>query len=345
LAKPWSKDVNFPVALAPMVGLSHVALRMMVRRYLPANAKTFWPTEMLSSWRLEKEQVGSTPETFRHAQENGLCPQILGNEEIPIRTAVQRLADWGAEAIDINMGCPVRKALKHNYGVALMGDADYAAKVVDMTVRNSKLPVSVKLRAGMQNDREYLLKFTKGLAEAGAAWVTLHPRVAADKRRGRADWSQIQFLQNELPIPVIGNGDVQTVDDVFAMLEQTDCSGVMVGRALTARPWLLWQVGKKMGFENPPGFEGEPPTTPLEEGAEYGRALNHFTETLREYFSEEDGMKRLKFFVRVSMVWLEFGQTLWANIAACKTYDEALAAAERFFSMPQRMTGKTQLRE
>jgi tRNA-dihydrouridine synthase len=328
-----------------MVGLSHVALRLLVRRYLPANAKTFWPTEMLSSWRLEKEQVGATPETFRHVSEDGLCPQILGNEELPIRTSVRRLADWGAEAIDINMGCPVRKALKHNYGVALMGDADYAAQVVDMTVRNTKLPVSVKLRAGMQNDRDYLLKFSQGLVRAGAAWITLHPRIAADKRRGRADWSQIEFLQKELPIPVIGNGDVQTCDDVFAMLEQTNCSGVMVGRALTARPWLLWQVGKKLGFGNPGGLAGDPPSTPFEEGAEYGRALRFFIETLREYFSEEDGMKRLKFFVRVSMVWLEFGQTLWADVSKCKTYDEALSAGDRFFLQPQRMTGKTQLRE
>jgi tRNA-dihydrouridine synthase len=328
-----------------MVGLSHVALRSMVRRYLPAHAKTHWPTEMLSSWRLEKEEVGATPETFRRPEEEGLCPQILGNEEPPIRQAVAKLKDWGAEAIDINMGCPVRKALKHNYGVALMGDADYAAKVVEMTVRNTRLPVSVKLRAGMQNDRDYLLKFTKGLSGAGASWITLHPRVAADKRRGRADWDQIRFLTEELAIPVIGNGDVQTVDDVFSMLETTGCAGVMVGRALTARPWLLWQVGKRLGFENPPGFSGEPPSTPLEEGAEYGRALRFFIETLREHFSEEDGLKRLKFFVRVSMVWLEFGQTLWADVSKCKTLGEALQATDRFFSMPQRMTGKTQLRE
>lgn len=343
--RTWSEAVNFPLALAPMVGLSHVALRLLIRRYSPIGAKTHWPTEMLSSWRLEREDVGSTPETFRHSEEDGLCPQILGNEEKPIRISVERLRDWGATAIDINMGCPVRKALRHNYGVALMGDAEYAAKVVEMTVRNTQLPVSVKLRAGLQNDREYLFKFSKGLAEAGASWVTLHPRVAADKRRGRADWDQIGFLQKELPIPVIGNGDVQTCEDVFAMLETTGCSGVMVGRAFTARPWLMWQVGKKLGFENPVGMVGEPPLTPLEEGAEYGRALRFFIETLREYFSLEDGMKRLKFYVRVSQVWLEFGHSLWASISKCRDYNQALAAVDVFFSLPQKMMSKTQLRE
>src|SRR3954462_8567505 len=106
--------VDFPVALAPMVGLSHVALRLLVRRYLPAGAVTVWPTEMLSSWRLPREILGSTPETYRGEHEDFLVPQILGNEEEPSRESVARLADWGATGIDINMGCPVRKALKHN---------------------------------------------------------------------------------------------------------------------------------------------------------------------------------------------------------------------------------------
>lgn len=331
--------------LAPMVGLSHVALRLLVRRYLPTGARTYWPTEMLSSWRLGKENLGQTAETKRAIDEDNLVPQILGNEEDPIRESVGRLRDWGARAIDINMGCPVKKALRHNYGVALMGDADYAAAVVDMTVRNTSLPVSVKLRAGLQNDTDYLLRFTKGLARAGAAWITLHPRLAGDKRRGRADWDQIRFLQEELPIPVIGNGDVQTADDVFRMLETTRCSGVMVGRALTARPWLLWQVGRAWGLENPPGLTGDPPSTPLEEGAEYGRALLFFIDTLREYFSDDTGLVKLKFFVRVSQVWLEFGHALWASISKCQSYDEAALAVERFFSVPQKMTEKTQLRE
>src|SRR5665213_1694659 len=184
--------VNFPVCLAPMVGLSHVALRLMVKRYLPEGAITPWPTEMLSSWKLPREILGETVETFRDADEYPLVPQILGNEEGPIAESVRRLVDWGAAGIDINMGCPVKKALRHNYGVALMGDPEYASEVVRMTVRNSKVPVSVKLRAGIQKDMEFLLRFTKGLEDAGAAWITLHPRVGEQKRRGAADWSQIR---------------------------------------------------------------------------------------------------------------------------------------------------------
>jgi nifR3 family TIM-barrel protein len=241
--------VNFPLCLAPMVGLTHVALREVMREYLPQNAYTIWPTEMLSSRRLPNEDFKTTPEIMRAAYEPGLVPQILGNEEKEIAASVARLIEWGAEAIDINMGCPVQKALKHNYGVALMGDPDYAAEVVAMTVRNSSVPVSVKLRAvGSSKEFDELLKFVTGLRKSGAAWVCLHPRTAAQKRRGWADWEQIKQLHQAVDFPVIGNGDVQTVEDAIAMLQETGCDMAMAGRGLAARPWMLWQMGKQMDF-------------------------------------------------------------------------------------------------
>lgn len=338
--------VNFPVCLAPMVGLSHVATRLMVKRYLPAGAVTPWPTEMLSSWRLPREVLGSTVETFRGDDESPLVPQILGNEEKPIAESVRKLADWGAEGVDINMGCPVSKALRHNYGVALMGDPEYAREVVSLTVRNSRIPVSVKLRAGMQKDLEFLKRFTKGLEEAGASWITLHPRVGEQKRRGAADWSQIKIVRENLKIPVIGNGDVQCAEDVFAMLEQTGCDSVMVGRALSARPWLLWQIGENLGFETPPEFTGRrAPSTPYEEGAEFGTAALHKIDLLEKYFSFEDGFKRFKFHLRMTGGWLEFGHTLHAKCSRAHSYSELRTTISEFFAGPQKMYARTSLRE
>lgn len=336
--------VNFPVSLAPMVGLSHVAVRAMVRRYLPEGATTFWPTEMLSSWRLPREEVGATPETLRLKEESELVPQILGNEEEPIRESVARLVKWGASGIDINMGCPVSKALRHNYGVALMGDVDYAAKVVEMTVRSAPVPVSVKLRAGLQNDPEFLVKFVRGLENSGAAWLTLHPRVGHMKRRGAADWSQIAYVRERVGIPVVGNGDVQCVDDVFAMIEQTGCDNVMVGRALVARPWLLAQVGARMGFAKPESLDAIP-ETPEEEGREFGRAALFLCDELERHFDWEGGSKRFKFYIRMTMGWLEFGQHLFSLVSRAKSYDDLRASLLKFFSAEQRMSARTQLRE
>ncbi len=341
-----SGKVDFPLCLAPMVGLSHVATRLMMREYLPEGVYTLWPTEMLSSRRLPKEDLSKTPETLRGADEIGLSPQILGHEESFIEPSVKKLIDWGAEAIDINMGCPVQKALKHNYGVALMGDANYAAEVVHMTVKNSSVPVSVKLRAGHQADEAYLLNFVKGLSEAGASWICLHPRTTEQKRRGSADWRQIKNLREQVSIPIIGNGDVQTLEDVLQMLEQTDCDSVMVGRALTARPWLLWQLGEKLGLKAPPNKSGRAPSTAFEEGAEYGRSLKRLLELMQEYFiSESLVIRKFRFYVRTSCVWLTFGNELYSCVTKATTVDETFKALEAFFDQPVSMSQKTELRQ
>lgn len=338
--------VNFPLSLAPMVGLSHVALRALVRRYTPADACTFWPTEMLSSWRLPKEDLSATPETFRDADETELVPQILGNEEDPIAKSVNKLIEWGAEGIDINMGCPVKKALRHNYGVALMGDPDYAKEVVRMTVRHAQVPVSVKLRAGLQNDMEFLLRFVKGLEDAGAGWITLHPRLGAMKRRGAADWSQIRTVREHLSIPVVGNGDVQCLEDYFSLSEISGCDAVMVGRALAARPWLMWQLGEKLGFSPPSMFAGmSAPQTPHEEGAEFGRATEFFIGKLESYFPFEKGFHRLKFHLRMTVGWLEFGHALSASCSRAQSYEDLRERVQEFFAVPQKMVQRTQLRE
>lgn len=347
LKRPFlSGQVNFPVWLAPMVGMSHVALRLMIRHYTPQGAMAAWPTEMLSSWRLPREPLGSTPETLRGESEFDLVPQILGNEERPIADSVRCLEDWGAVGIDINMGCPVKKALRHNYGVALMGDADYAREVVGMTVRHARVPISVKLRAGLQNDRGYLLKFVRGLEEAGAAWITLHPRLAHMKRRGSADWEQIRVVRESLSIPVVGNGDVQCVDDVFAIHEVSGCDAVMVGRALAARPWLMWQVGERLGFGPPMGFDGrKAPVTPVEEGAEFGRATLLYLDLLERYFAFDAGFTRFRFHLRMICGWLEFGHFLYASCTKGNSYADLRVAVDRFFAVAQRMNARTALRE
>lgn len=339
--------VNFPLCLAPMVGLTHVALREVMREYLPEDAYTIWPTEMLNSRRIPSENLEKTPETMRAEFEPGLIPQILGNEEKPIAESVKRLVEWGAEGIDINMGCPVQKALKHNYGVALMGDASYAAEVVRMTVENSNVPVSVKLRAvGSNKELDELLEFVSGLRKAGASWVCLHPRTAEQKRRGSADWNQIKYLHSVVDFPVIGNGDVQTVDDAILMLTETGCDMAMAGRGLAARPWMLWQLGEKLGMKAPRGKEGlRAPQTPEEEGAEYGRSLLKLIERSRHYFGEDLAMRKVRFYVRTTSVWLPFGNTLVGVCAKAKNIDEMILGVAKFFENVVEMSAHTDLRQ
>lgn len=331
----YHESVNFPFTLAPMVGLSHVALRALIHDYMPEKATTWWPTEMLNSRRLPTQEVGETAQTIKDKRDTVLVPQILGNEEHYIAMSIKKLEELGIQGIDINMGCPVHKALKHNYGVALMGDADYAAEVVAMTIRHTSLPVSVKLRAVEESDKKMFFDFVSGLEKAGASYLCLHPRTAKQKRRGNADWSQIKELKDHLSIPIIGNGDIQTWEDAFAMKEETNCDAVMIGRALTARPWMMWQIGDKLGWGKPELYKDqECPYTPEQEAYEYGRACKKFISYCYDYFDPVEARKRILFYMRVSHVWLNFGLRLEAKIRKSKQQEEMNDVIDEFFSKP-----------
>lgn len=337
-------DIDFPFFLAPMVGLSHTALRQTVAAYLPAGAHSLVFTEMLSSRRLPTERIGDRPETAFVAHEPPLVPQLLGNEERFIAASLTKLAALRPAAVDINMGCPVSKALKHNWGVALMGDPRYAEEVVRVTVRLSPWPVSVKLRTGLDDDPEYLLDFARMLEAAGASWITLHPRIAAQMRRGSARWEYIARVRDAVAIPVIGNGDVQTAGDALAMLRRTGCDGVMIGRAAAARPWIFWQIGEATGRAAPVGRAGDSaPACGFAEGGEFACALAAFIDAAERSFCLPDARKRLGFFAHWGGRWLEFGHELWRRIAAAPDLDAAREVSRKFFAQPQRMSERTAL--
>lgn len=330
--------------MAPMVGLSHVCLRDIVRDYMPKGAKTIWPSEMLNSRRVPYEDLSQVAEGMNSEGDNFWAPQILGNEEKFIAESVKKLEDHGAHAIDINMGCPVQKALRHNYGVALMGDVDYAAKVVEMTVRNTKLPVSVKLRAGFESDPQKLLNFTRALENAGASWITLHPRTVEQKRKGKADWSQISFLKKELKIPVIGNGDVQTAEDAIDLLQDTGCNMAMIGRALVARPWLMWQYGEKMGWSPPEGKVGAAPFHPQEEAEEYFICARKMMVQMQLRFKPNLALRKYLFYIKTSSVWLDYGHYIWARMTQCKQWEDVPIALEELRQKQFMMLQRTELR-
>lgn len=343
MSKHMPFPVNFKYCLAPMVGLSHVSMRRVIADYLPSELQTIWPSEMLNSRRIPGEALGVVPETKKRIEETFWVPQILGNEEEPIAQSVKKLEAFGAHGIDINMGCPVRKALKHNYGVALMGDKDYAASVVKMTSENTRLPVSVKLRAPDEGHADDFLPFVEGLIKNGAQYITFHPRTPEQKRRGSADWSQIKDLNDRLTVPVIGNGDVQTASDAQAMLEQTGCSMVMIGRALVARPWMFWQLAETELQKSLSNRSGAP-TTEYEEGEEAGRALLSLARYMAEDFKDQYALRKFNFFMRTSSVWLEFGHALMARVSNCPDMSAVQEELTQFFVSPQKMYQRSDLR-
>lgn len=165
-------------------------------------------------------------------------------------------------------------------------------------------------------------------------------------RKGNADWSQIRLVKNEFQMPLIGNGDVQTWEDAIRMREETLCDSVMIGRALTARPWMLWQLGSKLGLPNPTGMKDlKAPMSGEEEAFEYGKALEFFIERSFHYFESDQAIKKISFYLRVSHPWLNFGHFLTRKMAKAKTKDQMLEECNHFFTKTGlQMTQRTELR-
>ena len=182
------------------------------------------------------------------------------------------------------------------------------------------------------------------LEEAGTDWVTLHPRIQGQHRRGTANWKYIARVRESVRIPVIGNGDVQESEDVLKMQAETGCDGVMVARAATARPWIFWQVGEALGFPPPPGREGErAPRTPEEEGDEYYRALTHFCDELEAWFSPAEQIPRLRLFVAWGHKWVLFGHFLSTRINRCSDLATARRVIAEFFRELKPLQARTLL--
>ncbi len=215
------------------------------------------------------------------------------------------------------MGCPVSHTLKHNWGVRLMGDINYAANIVKITKKHSPVPVSVKLRGGADEieDEGYLLSFTSALEQNGADFLTIHARTRAQKHKGDANWGLVSRVRNKLSIPVIANGNIQTASDAIHVIKDFGCDGAMIARAACARPWILWQIAEDLNNHvTPIGFENrKAPRTPEEESVEYGVACLKLISILKLHFplEEEYILDRFRFFVATGARWFQFGHYFW----------------------------------
>ncbi|MCX6128521.1 MAG: tRNA-dihydrouridine synthase family protein [Proteobacteria bacterium] len=318
--------VDFPVMIAPMVGLSHVAFRHLIRHYTPVGLDPLLFTEMLSTRRLPFENINQVDELRIIPDETHFIPQLLGNEESYIMRSIQKLLALNPWGFDINMGCPARQHLRHNWGVRLLGDADYAARIVAMTKRHSPCPVSVKMRCAQEkSDPGFLDDFTAGLEASGADWLTIHARPQTQGHKGTADWQLVQALVPKRGIPVVLNGDIQTADDALHLLLESPADGVMIGRAATARPWIIWQIAEALGYPHAPAaFAGQKaPKGHEEEGRAYLQSMLLYCDFLEQYFDSEDKqLRRLRFHVINGHKWLVFGHAYYSRCMKAKSLAE-----------------------
>jgi nifR3 family TIM-barrel protein len=231
--------VDPPVVLAPMAGITNVAFRRLCRE--SAGGRGLYVCEMVTTRAL----VERNPKTLRmlafDAGERPRSVQLYGVDPGVVGAAVRMVVEEDlADHIDLNFGCPVPKVTRKGGGAALPWRYRLFEQILRAAVREAgRVPVTVKMRMGIDDDHLTYLEAGRVAQDAGVAWVALHARTAAQRYSGRADWRAIAALKAGLSVPVLGNGDVWEADDALRMMRETGADGVVVGRGCLGRPWLF----------------------------------------------------------------------------------------------------------
>ncbi len=226
------------LVMAPMAGITNLPFRLMVRG-LGAGLVT---TEMVSAMGLKMRQKKTLEYLRSVPDERPLAVQIFGSVPSVMALAADMAVEAGADIIDINMGCPVKKVTGTGAGASLLRDLDKIKEIVSAVRTACTVPLTVKIRAGWSPEKPVALEVARLAEDYGADAVTLHPRFATQGYGGRADWSLIGEVKERAGIPVLGNGDIIHPSDALEMKKRTGCDGVMIGRAATRNPWIFKQI-------------------------------------------------------------------------------------------------------
>ncbi len=234
--------IDPPIFLAPMAGQTNHAFRTICREQ---GGLGLVCTELISSHALQHK--GSRERTLKMfdwiGEKRPVAVQLFGSDPKQMADAAQMVVEYGADIVDINMGCWVPKIAKGGSGAALMRDVCTATAVVQAVVDAVNVPVTVKIRAGWSPDNPTCIPFARAAEDVGVKAIAVHARFATQAHNGDADWDWIRKVKETVKnIPVIGNGDIWTGEDAQRMFEQTGCDGVMVGRAAMGNPWVFKHI-------------------------------------------------------------------------------------------------------
>jgi len=231
-----------------MSGVTDVAMRRIAMRFGAGLAAT----EMVASDAF----LAGAREALLRAEGEGVRPhvvQIVGHNPEAMKRAAKLAQEWGAEIIDINMGCPAKRVAGALAGSALMRDLDHALRLIEAVAGAVSAPVTVKMRLGWDETNRNAAELARRAERAGAAMLTVHGRTRQQFYDGRADWPAIRAVVEAVAIPVVANGDCAGIGDAAAMLAVSGASAVMIGRAAIGAPWLVGQISKSLAVGASPG--------------------------------------------------------------------------------------------
>lgn len=306
-----------PLLLAPMAGLTHSALRQILSGF---GGVGLLSTEMLWAKRLPTENPMMSPYLMRTGLEKPLSYQLLVSTDTDTGPAVDKLHKLQADAIDLNMGCPVRNIRNSGGGSMLMEQPENARRIVREARRATQLPISAKIRLGADLDGKTLRDFCAMLEDEGIDMLSVHARLKKEPFARRPRWEWIARIKEWLRIPVIANGGIFTVQDAKDCLRVSGADGLMLGRGAVVKPWLCAEIAREVY-----GCNIAEPVVFLPD------VYGSFIELINDLFMPERRLGRLKEFTHYFARNYQFGHLLSSRIQGSKSVEEAQERANIFF--------------
>jgi len=230
--------VDMPLALAPMAGITDLPFRRICKRF----GVGITVTEMIASRAVDQGRERTERMAEVGEDEHPVGIQIAGSDTGYIEEAARWAEQHGADFVDINMGCPVKKICKQIAGSALLKDEPRVARILEAAVAAVNIPVTLKIRTGWDEKSKNVAQIARIAEQTGVAMLTVHGRTRAQMFNGHANWEDIGLAKQAVSIPVVGNGDVVDAASALEMLRISGCDGVMVGRAVQGNPWVLAEI-------------------------------------------------------------------------------------------------------